>query len=112
MGGYPEQLFGKGIRQSNASVRCRISRHVAGMQRYSIPGQPLHVGHRRVVVEVGVVLAPLLQDREHTGGCLITGPTGTHRGPADAHALTEHIRLLLLQPDYDKDWSAWCPLAH
>ncbi|KAG1252116.1 hypothetical protein G6F68_011938 [Rhizopus microsporus] len=60
--GFAEQLLREGLRQAHAAVRSRVARQAAAMQGDAIPGQPLHVGHRRAVVEVGPVVLVLLQD--------------------------------------------------
>ena len=56
------KLFGKFIWQAHAAMRCRTARQFAGVQRNTRPGNSLHIGHRRIVIEIGVVILLLLHD--------------------------------------------------
>jgi hypothetical protein len=58
------ELFGEGFRQANATMRRRITRQATGMERDAVLGQPMHVGHRCIVVGFRIVLLFLLQDCE------------------------------------------------
>ena len=101
--GFAEQLLREGLRQAHAAVRSRVARQAAAMQGDAIPGQPLHVGHRRAVVEVGPVVLVLLQDGEHTGRCLVPGLSRADRGQADGDAVAVHVGPLLIQADHQHD---------
>ena len=61
-------------------MRGAIARQRAGMQCHPGPGDPLHKGHLRVVVEVGHVVPVLLQNSENACRRFITpGATGNRR---------------------------------
>ena len=61
------------IGHANAAMRRRISGQRARMQRDPRPRDPLHERHRRVVINVRVVLFLLLQDAVHTDRGFIIG---------------------------------------
>src|SRR6516164_8816342 len=81
--GNGPQLLGEVMRHANAAVRGRITRQHAFVQRHPRPGDALHVRHRRIAVEIGVVIAVLLDDAEdarwrRTAGTPVdTGPCAT-----------------------------------
>lgn len=51
-------------RQVHAAMAFREARQPASMQRHAVPGQALHVEHRRVVIGGRMVPGVLLKDRE------------------------------------------------
>ena len=52
------------IGHADAAMGSRIAREHAGMHGDARPGNPLHVGHRRAAVDIGVVKFVLLNDAE------------------------------------------------
>ena len=101
--GFAEQLLREGLRQAHAAMRGRMPGQAAAMQGDAVPGQPLHVRHRRAVVEVGLVVLVLLQDGEHTGWCFVPGLARADRGQADGDAVAVHIGALLIEADHQHD---------
>src|SRR5215831_7789696 len=61
-----EQPFGKVVGQTDAAVRCGVSRQRSTVERDARPSEALHVRHEGIVIEVGVVLDLFLED-EDTG---------------------------------------------
>src|SRR3546814_19843980 len=59
------EVLSEGQGQPYAAMRCRIAWEIAGMHGDAAPGEPLHVRHRRIIVEVCFVIDLLLQDREN-----------------------------------------------
>jgi hypothetical protein len=47
---------------------CRISGQNAAVERDARPGDALHVGHVRIIIDVGVVVRFLLDDAKNPGG--------------------------------------------
>src|SRR5687768_117772 len=78
LGGWP-QLRGEITRQANASVRGRITGQHTLVQRHARPGEALHVRHWSIAVEIGPVMAVLLEDAEHTQWGRMTGGAGGDR---------------------------------
>ena len=93
----PVNLGRERMRQAHAAVRGRIARQGAAVQGDAIPGQALHVGHRRIVVEIGLVVLVLLQDGEHAGRGVLARLARTDGGNADGNAVAVHIGQLLVQ---------------
>ena len=71
--GALEQALGEADRHADAAVRRRMAGQHARMQGDARPGETLHEGHRRVVVEIGVVLDLPLEHAEDPGRCLVAG---------------------------------------
>ena len=90
-----EELLREFAGQVDAAVRFRIARQSTRVQRDTAPSEPLHVGHRRTVVDGRAMLLLLLQDREYAGRRHMSGTAGAHRGRADQDAVAIHVRLLL-----------------
>ena len=89
----PRELVG----HAHAAVRGRVARQAAGVQRDARPREPLHVGHRRGVVDARVVVGVLLQDREHAGRRLVALLARRNRRDADHHAVAVDVGELLRQ---------------
>ena len=70
------QLPGEGPGKSDAAVRGRVVRDHALVHRHPGPGDPLHVIHGRVAVDVGMMPAILLDDAENPLRSGVTGRTG------------------------------------
>ena len=98
-----EKQFGKFERQSHAAMRRRIARQLAGMKCHARPGQPVHVRHRRVVIGRGMVIAILLQDREHAGRRRMAGFAGRTGRDRNADAIAIDMHQLIGQRDDDGD---------
>src|SRR3954463_10172496 len=76
------------------------------MQRNAAPGKPLHVRHRRIVIDVGEVILVLLQDGEHAGGRLVALLAGADRGDAGEHTVAVHVGALLVERNDHEQWAA------
>src|SRR5262249_58436206 len=74
------------VGQTDAAMRRRMSRQWAAVQRDPRPGDPLHVGHVRVVIEIRVVLRLLLNNAENAGGRLTSSLAARYRRPQDPTA--------------------------
>jgi hypothetical protein len=61
------EVLGKFGRKAHAAVAGGIARQVAGMERDPLPGQPLHMRHRRILELARIVVLGLLQDGENAG---------------------------------------------
>src|SRR6516164_5769831 len=62
--------FGKIIGHADATMRGRVPRQGATMQRDARPSEALHVGHVGIIIHVGVMLGFLLKDAEDSSWCL------------------------------------------
>ena len=60
-------------------MRGRMAREHAGMHGDARPRDPLHEGHRRAAVDVGVMQLVLLNDAENTHGCRVARHAGGNR---------------------------------
>lgn len=80
-------LQGKFVRQADAAVRRRVAGQVAAVERDAAPGEPLHVGHRGIVIEARIMLDVALQDGEHAGRRPVAGTAGRDGRNADRHAI-------------------------
>jgi len=69
-------LDGKGHRHADTSVRSRMAGQDACVDGNAGPGDPLHKGHRRAAVDVGMMKFVLLDDAEDTHRCRMTGHAG------------------------------------
>src|SRR3546814_11671702 len=67
------EVLSEGQGQPYVAMRCRIAWEIAGMHGDAAPGEPLHVRHRRIIVEVCFVLDLLLKDRENPRRSLMSG---------------------------------------
>src|SRR6516225_6626748 len=93
------QLPCKITRGSDATVRCRVAGQDALMKGHTRPGDALHVRHRRAAVEVGMVIAVLLNHAEHTHRRRMTGHAGRNRALRDAHSVA--VERDFLRADVD-----------
>ena len=98
-----EQPGRKIERQAHAAMRGRIARQIAGMQRDARPGQPVHVGHRRIVVGRGMVVLVLLQHHEHAGRRRVPRLAGRAGRDGYADAVAIDVHQLLRQRDDHRD---------
>lgn len=78
-----------------------IAGQVAGVQGDAVPGKALHVGHGRAVVEVGLVVDALLQDREHSGRGLPALLAGAEGADPDGDTVAVDVGLLFGKADHD-----------
>src|SRR5262249_27664598 len=88
------QLLSEVVRHANAAMRGRIARQHAFVQRHPRPGDALHVWHRRIAVEVGVVVAVLLDDTEDARRRRTAGHAGGDRPLRHAHAIAKKRHFL------------------
>src|SRR4029453_10162647 len=88
------QLLGEVVRHANAAMRGRIARQHAFVQRHPGPGDALHVWHRRIAVEVGPVVAVLLDDAEDARRRRTAGHAGGDRPPRPAAAIAKERDFL------------------
>jgi hypothetical protein len=86
-------------RQVDAAVAARGARHPARVQRHPVPGQPLGVRHRRLVVGARTVHPRLLQDREYAGRGDMPRPAGARRADPDLDPVAVDPRELLREAD-------------
>ena len=95
------QLLGEVMRHANAAVRGRITRQHAFVQRDPRPGDALHVRHRRIAVEIGVVIAVLLDDAEDARRRRMAGHAGGDRPLRHAHAIAKERHFLVADRNDD-----------
>ena len=93
----PIQQLRELVGHAHATVGRRVARQPARMQCDARPGESLHVGHGRIVVEIRVMILVLLQDREDAGRRFVALLSGRDRGRADDHAVPVHVGELLRQ---------------
>ena len=77
--GDVEETTGKFERQADAAVRSRMPRQHPAVERDARPGEALHVGHERVVVEVRIVLRLFFEDAKDAGGRFAAFLAGRYR---------------------------------
>ncbi len=97
-----EQLGGEGERQPDAAVRGGITGHDARVQRRAGPGDPVHPGHRRAAIEVGVVQPPLFENAENAGLGGVAAHSGGYAGARDQRQPAINIDLLAAQRDDER----------
>ena len=95
------ELLGERHGQADAAVGGGIAGQVAGVQGDAVPGKALHVGHGRAVVEVGLVVDALLQDREHSGRGLPALLAGAEGADPDGDTVAVDVGLLFGKADHD-----------
>src|SRR6516225_5355018 len=93
------QLPCKFMRGSDATVRSGITRQNALVKGHARPSDALHVRHRRAAIEVGMVIAVLLDHAEHTHRRRMTGHARRNRALRDAHSVT--VERDFLRADID-----------
>ena len=101
--GHPPKLGRELVRQPDAAVRRRIAGHDAGMQSHAGPGDALHVGHRRIGVDVGAVEPVLLNDGKDAGGRSVPGHAGRHGALRDQPVAAVDPDALLGERDDGED---------
>src|SRR5262249_15000494 len=69
------------------------------------PGDALHVRHRRIAVEIGVVIAVLLDDAEDARWRRTAGHAGGDRPLRHAHAIAKEHHLLIADRNDDLQWT-------
>ena len=97
---------GQLARQADAAMRGGMAGNDAGMERDAAPGQPLHVRHRRIVVDVRMVVPVLLEDREGPGRRRVAGTAAGDGGDSDQTTVAEDIGALRGEADDDLDRAA------
>ena len=100
LGGRPE-LLREVMGQADAAMRRRVTRHHALVHRDARPGDALHERHRCAAVDVGVVVAVLLDDAEHALRGRVAGHAGRDRPLCDPDAIG--VERHLLGADVDDD---------
>lgn len=96
--GFQRKQVGSEVtRQPHAAVRGRNSGQVAFVQRDARPGQALHVGHRGVGVEVGLVVSALLHDGEDALRGLMARLAGRDRRRTDQAGARIDMGFLLVE---------------
>ncbi len=73
----------------------------AFMQGHARPGDALHVGHRRVIVDVGMMIAVALDHAEHAERSEMAGHAGRNRRIGDVHAVAVKMQSLLIDRNED-----------
>ncbi len=101
--GDAKQKLGEFLRQAHATMRRGIAGQLTRMQRDARPGEPVHVGHRRIVVGRGMVVLVLLQDLEHAGRRRVAELAGRAGRGGDAHPVAINIEPLVGKRDDDDD---------
>ncbi len=96
-----EQLFRELLGHADAPMRGGIAGIVPRVDRDPVPGQPQHVGHRRIVVEVRTVILVLFQDGELAGGRFVAIAAGRGRRDTDERAALKDEDALERQTDDD-----------
>ena len=71
------------------------------MDGHAAPGQSFHVGHGRLVVGAGMMYHVLLQDGEHSCGCLVSLLARGNGRAADAHAVAVDVERLFAKTHDD-----------
>ena len=98
-----EQELREGHRQPHAAVTCRIAGQVAGVQRHPVPGQPVNVRHRGVVVGRRMVVLVLLQDDEDPGRRRVPRLAARAGRDRDPHPVAVDVHQLLGQRHDHRD---------
>ena len=101
--GHAPQALREFARQPDAAVRRRIAGQPALVHRHARPGDALHVGHRRVAVEVGAVMQVLLDHAEHALRRRMAGHAGRDRRMRERLAVGIDGEPLLLDRDQDAE---------
>src|SRR5262249_18953709 len=78
-----------------------MSRQGSFVQRDAGPSDALHIGHRRIAVEVGAVIAVFLDHAEDARGCCIAAHARRHWTLCDANAVV--VKRDTLTPDRNDD---------
>ena len=73
------------------------------MECDAAPGEALLIVHRRVVVDVGVMIGVFLEDGEDACGCLVAGLAGRDSGDGDADSVAIDGGKLAGEIDVDED---------
>src|SRR6516165_4617478 len=79
------------LRQADAAVRSRVTDVDAYVHGDARPGDALHVGHRRAAIDIGMVVAILLDDAEHAHRGGMTGHSGRYRRLGDLRAVAIEV---------------------
>ena len=99
--GRRPQLLREVLGHANAAVGGRIARQHAFVQRHPGPGDALHEWHRRIAVQIGAVVAVLLDDAEDAHRSRMSGHAGRDRPLRDPHAVAEKRHPLVIDRDDD-----------
>ena len=99
-----EQL-GKAPGQPDAAMRRRVAGQIAGMHCDTLRGEPLHVGHRRIVIGARPMHDLLLQDGEHAGRRLASLAAGRYCRRGNGHAVAVQQGALSGQIDHQEQGS-------
>ena len=81
------EKLGEAGRHPDAAMRCRITWQMAGMERDPVPGEPLHVRHRRAVIFGRMMDDLLLEDGKYARRSAVSGAPGRDGRGADRHAV-------------------------
>ena len=100
--GRAPQVFCERLGQADAAVGSRIVRDHALVQRDSGPGDPLHEIHRGVFVDIGAVIAILLDDAEHAGRGREPALPGRDPRMRDRLGAGVERQLLPVERDHDR----------
>ncbi len=80
---------------SDATVAGGVAGEIARVHGDAGVGEPLHVGHRRVVVFLRVVLLLFLKDAEDAARRGVALRAGAHARATDEDAVAIHVHGLL-----------------
>jgi len=89
------------LRQADAAVRGRMAEILTLMQGDAGQGNPLHEGHRRAAVEIGFVVALLVDDAEHAHRRRMPRYSGRDRRVSDMRSVAVEVELLLADRNDD-----------
>src|SRR3954463_13150632 len=82
--------------------------HDTGMQRYSRPGEALHIGHRGIAVEIGAVPSVFADDAEDAERGRMTTHAGRNRRACDQRTVVINCDPLVCDRDDDLERPVRC----
>src|SRR5947207_15462113 len=84
------------MRHAYAAVRGGMADILAFMHGDTRPGNALHIGHRRIAIDVRAMKHLFLDDAEDTERRRMVGYAGGDRGVGDMDAVAVPMQLLLI----------------
>ena len=104
--GDVKELGREGIGEPDAAMRGGIARDDTGVERGARPGDPVHPRHRRAAINVGMMPALLLDDRERAEEGRMGGHARRDLRSGDEGRAAIDIDLLRAGRDDEEEWLA------